>query len=502
MADEGRMTHSTYEEIDLLPSRVSVLEQGLLLPKNDTTDRSAEILAALTTYGECRLDAGVYYVSGLEMPEGSKIIGAGENTIIRLASSVTNGYCVRIHRYSTIQGVTFSGGTSAPANINTDGAAIGTRHGVYLAANADGSGSTHSGALMNIITECRFEYFDGAGFFAENTGGGLYNSVIMDKCIFYKCMCGIDMHYYSEYAKFSDCVMYQCNVACINNGGNNIFSGCTFHGVRGFVIDNTNADKTNNSHGSCIGCVFNHINNQNMGSTLGGGKGVEIINAQNGFVFSGCQLWYCEVSLIDSRGVMFSDCLFGGNATNSPKITVSVSSGKTDYGARFESCDFHSVPVLSVTANTQFIECYNDTTGEAIGYDPVRTVLAEMIDTADKNLLPTGSGTGTRYTNINMTVPVGKYVLYFGSITSNDTDASTCQIGVFTSSNTAAAATVQCARGSGKYVTLNVISEGAYIRVYASDTHAHGDGDTITFSDAMLCKKEYWDISRKYIAVS
>ena len=141
-------------------------------------------------------------------------------------------------------------------------------------------------------------------------------------------------------------------------------------------------------------------------------------------------------------------------------------------------------------------------TGEAAETSMQKDALAEIIDSGGtKNMIPSGqdSGTGTRYANITMTVPKGQYVLYFSSITSDDTDANTCQVCAFTSGNVAATVAVQCRRGNEKHVILDVLQEAAYIRVYASDTHAHGADDTVAFTDAMLCKKAYWDISQKYV---
>ena len=135
--------------------------------------------------------------------------------------------------------------------------------------------------------------------------------------------------------------------------------------------------------------------------------------------------------------------------------------------------------------------------------DIITDAVIEIITSSGQhNIIESGkqNGTGTRYANITQTFPVGQYTLYFGSITSNDTDAQTCQIGAFTSGNVAAATLVQCERGTDKTVILNITSEAAYIRVYASDTHAHGADDTITFQNAMLCKKVYYDLDPQYVA--
>lgn len=482
--------------VTLLQVAVNDLSSTTLKPTGDTTDRAAAILAVLTAHGECHLTEGTYYVSGFEMPEGTVLTGAGEKTVLKLMSSVTSGYCVRIHRYNTVSGLKFSGGDSAPANITTDGAAIGTRHGIYLAANADGSGTARSGALMNVITGCWFEYFDGAGFFAENTGGGLFNSLQMDNCNFFKCMCGIDMNYYTEYAKFSDCVMYQCNTACINAGGNNVFSGCTFHGVKGFVIDNSNNDKRNCAHGTCTACTFNHIDNQNRPSTLGGGKAVEIKGITNGFIFTGCQIWYGSINVENSRGVQFSDCLIGGNT---PAITVSG-----NYGAWFESCVFHAAPALTLNVKTAFDNCYVDSTGEIVSPDPVRDYLADAVDSGSKNKFTVNSGSNTpptRWYDIPVVLPAGTYTVSFGTLTTTDTDVGFCQATFFNGS-TQVAEWAMFYPSDLQPFTFTVTGETTIFRLYASNSYAHSEGDTVTFTNAMCCRSIDYRISPKYVPYS
>ena len=70
-----------------------------------------------------------------------------------------------------------------------------------------------------------------------------------------------------------------------------MFTGCTFHGTIGFLMDNSNGDAANPAHGSCIGCTFNHIDNWNHPADLGGGDAVKVISNPHGFLFDGCQFW-------------------------------------------------------------------------------------------------------------------------------------------------------------------------------------------------------------------
>ena len=416
--------------------------------------------------------------------------GGTTEAIVRLIESEDADYCVRIHRNNTVKNICFSGGLTAPSDFTTPDTDLGNRHGVYLAANADGQSATHTGSLTNIVTGCFFENFDGSGFYAEDTGGSMDNAVIMSDCRFYNCKVGINLDYYTEYSKFANCIVYSSNVACINNGGNNVFTACTFHGVKGFVIDNSNNDKRNCAHGSVIGCTFNHIDNANRASTLGGGNAIEIKGITNAFVFSGCQLWYGAIDISNSRGVSFSNCLLGGNA---PAITVSG-----DYGVTFCGCTFHQMPELNVNAGTKFDSCYVDYTGEAVYPN---SAITSLINNGAKNLIDFKSGSNTlptRWIDIPCTVSQGEYVISFESLTSTDTDTTVCQMALF-DGTTARSKWQNLNRGTNISANVSVLGNTTHIRIYASDSYAHSENDTVTVANAMLCTKDNWDMSHDYV---
>lgn len=322
------------------------------------TDMSAAILSMLNDTGYCHLAPGIFYVSGFDMPAGATLEGCGKKTIIRLLSSVSSGYAVRIGQNNTVKNICFSGGYSKPSDCTTEGADLGSRHGVYCVANADGQESAATPTITNIVTDCFFENFDGSAFYNHNTGYGLDSVVIMSSCRIVDSKVGINIDYFGEYSKYSDIIISGCNHACINNGGNNVFTACTFHGVVGFLIDNTADDKRNNAHGSAIGCIFNHLNNMNNPSELGMGDAIVVKGAANGFIFSECQLWYGAVKIINSKGVAVQNSLFGGN---SPHITVSGS-----FPAFFMNNVFMASPTLTLNAGTKFNNCYLAATGAPI----------------------------------------------------------------------------------------------------------------------------------------
>ena len=358
----------------------AINESAAIAETGDSEDRSNDIFAILTAKGECNLGEGIFYVHNLEMPVGTTLRGRGKNTIVRLkAQDVdTEQYCIRISRNNTIEGICFSGGADAPADISTVGASIGKQHGVYLVENSDGQSSEErEGSRVNMIRGCFFENFVGAGFYAENTGVGMDRGVIMSDCYITHCMAGIDIAYYSEYSKFVNCETYQCNIACINNGGNNVFVNCTFHGVKGFVIDNSNGDMTNNGHGTMVGCTINHTNNVN--TSPGGGIGIEVKGVELGFLFTDCQIWFSQISVANSLGLRFSGCHIHDN--NGAQVTVTG-----DSSVEFSSCSFNTVPRLSVTGGTRFHNCTDLANGKMVGVSAEEKFI---VDNNPKNLFST-----------------------------------------------------------------------------------------------------------------
>lgn len=326
----------------------------------NATDMTGAIMSILNSTGYCHLGEGCFWVSGnIAMPAGSTLEGCGGKTIVRLLDSVSSGYIVQPTERCTIRNITFAGGSAAPSDLQTVGTNLGSRHGVYIVANADGNTShgTVSGA-NNILDGCLFRYFDGSAIYMANTGGSVLGVLSATDINIRESKVGINIDYYSEYNKFANVIIYRCNHGCINNGGNNTFVGCTFGGVVGFLIDNSGGDKRNNAHGTCSGCTYNHIDGVNRASTSGGGDGIVVKGATNGFLFTGCQLWYGEIVVENSRGISFSNCLIGGGT---PSVTVLGS-----YPAFFSGCIFHQTPTLNVISGTKFDNCYLDSNGSAI----------------------------------------------------------------------------------------------------------------------------------------
>lgn len=322
------------------------------------TDMTGAIMSMLNDTGYCHLAEGIYYVSGsIDMPKGSTLEGCGRGTIIRLLGSVTSGYIARLKEYSTIKGIRFSGGYN-DGDVSTPD--IGGRKGIIYIGNRDGqepSVSPSTGKNCQ-ISNCWFENLD-SGIYGHNAGGGLQEGLTVSDCYITLCKAGINLDYWTEYCKFTNVVIFKCYYACINNGGNNTFVACTFHGTVGFLIDNINDKSPNSAHGSVIGCTFNHIDNWNNPSTLGGGYAIQVLNTLNGFIFSGCQFFYGQIYIQNSKGIAVSDSLFLGNLVG--KITVTG-----NYPGFFSNNIFLNQPELDVNANTKFDNCRLASNGSLI----------------------------------------------------------------------------------------------------------------------------------------
>lgn len=126
-----------------------------------------------------------------------------------------------------------------------------------------------------------------------------------------------------------------------------------------------------------------------------------------------------------------------------------------------------------------------------------------------KNLLPVNSTSFTATSStkwyeiqLQQPIPKGKYVLSFGSISSTDTDSTTCRI-MFFSANWADTLTdIQVERGENLTQEITLAKDCTIIRFCAASTATGGVDDTLTFTDAMICDKGIYDITDKYVPYS
>lgn len=355
----SRDTYNNTYDITTNP-RITTDTNGWLQPvdtdtesESGKTDMTGAIMSMLNSTGYCHLAEGIFYVSGnIDIPTGATLEGCGRGTIIRLLGSVSSGYICRLKEYGTIKNIRFSGGYNAKDISDSN---IGGRKGIIFIGNRDGhdSGVTPSTTKCCQITGCWFENLD-SGIYGYNAGGGLQEGMIVSDCYITRCKAGINLDYWTEYCKFTNIIIFQCYYACINNGGNNVFTACTFHGVIGFLVDNSSGEKANAAHGSVIGCTFNHIDNMNNPTELGKGIAIKVLNTTAGFIFANCQLWYGRIHIENSTGIQITGCEFGGLGGGSyPAIETSGN------GMVFvDNCLFQSAPSLSLLSPAKMTNCW------------------------------------------------------------------------------------------------------------------------------------------------
>ena len=320
-----------------------------LAPSGDASDRTADIVSLLTNQGICRLGKGDYYVNNLQMPEGSTIIGAGNQTRIIL-SGTSAGYAIKMTSYCNVSDCLIIGSLTS-IEISSS---VGDRHGILWQGTYTQDQTTANQPINGFISNVRFMRFSGGAITCYDTGYGTFNQLEVTNVLCWNCNVGINISYFSEFHKFTNVRTASCWYGCINNGGNNNFVNCDFSTCKiGFLMDNENNQSPNNSHGSCVGCVFNHTDSNT-------GIGIKILNCNNGFIFDGCQIFFSQIYLKDSDGVVFSNCNFGAN-----NCDITINGG----GAILFIGNMHSSdPTKTITNNNHviFTNCYVRPTGESV----------------------------------------------------------------------------------------------------------------------------------------
>lgn len=308
---------------------------------NDRTDRTTEIEAKLSEYGACLLGGGDFYVSGVKMPDGTSLMGMGTATRLFLQPEIESGFTVKIGSFSTIKDMFLCGSEEGISLGDT----VGERHGILFKGTATTKDWLNQ-PKHSIIEACEIRSFTGGGLTCIDTGFSIRSALTASNCHIFNCGAGINIPHFSEYHEFTNILCCENIYGCINNGGNNVFVNCGFNSnaVAGYVIDNTDDKSLNNSHGSVVGCTFNHN---------GGDKGIaiQLIKATNGYVFTGCQVFYSKIIVENSTWITFDAFNFGKNQV------IEVKDGKL---VMFTSCAFHGEPSITVeeNENVKFINCF------------------------------------------------------------------------------------------------------------------------------------------------
>ena len=317
-----------------------------LAPTGDATDRTADIITLLSTQGVCRLGKGNYYVKDLVMPVGTSIIGSGNATHI-IRSGTDDGFAIKMGSRCTIKDCWIMGSSTDITIAET----LGNRHGILWQGTYT---ADQNAPLRSMISNVYISGFTGGGITCSDTGTGVNACIMANETYITNCSAGINITYRSEFNKFTNVHSYANWYGCINNGGNNVFTACDFSGNKvGFLMDNASGQSPNNSHGSAVGCVFNHTNSNS-------GIGIKVLGCENGYVFTGCQIFFSQIYIENSAGVTISDCNFGAD-----NCSITVKGG----GATLFANNMHqAAPTITITGNTNvhFANCYVRSTGAAV----------------------------------------------------------------------------------------------------------------------------------------
>ena len=318
-----------------------------LAPTGDDTDRTADILTLLTNTGVCRLGKGTYYVKNLIMPNWTKIEGSGYGSIIQLKGSDTSAFVIKMGSHCIVSNLLIQGASSAVTLSET----VSDRHAILWQGNYTQSQTAPS---ISFISNVMIRRFTGGAITCYDTGYRTVNGLSVMNCYLTNCNAGINISYWSEFNKFVNVRCGYCYYGCINNGGNNMFSNCDFSSnTIAFLMDNTNGQSPNNSHGTCSSCVFNH-----SGSNTG--IGIKILNCNNGFIFDGCQIFYSQTYIDSSSGIVFSNNNYGSSNND-----ITINNGGC---ILFTNSMFSGYPTKTITGNNavHFNNCYIRSSGSPV----------------------------------------------------------------------------------------------------------------------------------------
>ncbi len=311
-----------------------------LAPTGDKTDRSAEIEACLSKHGACLLGSGTYYVTGVTMPDHSALMGLGEPTVVILDPAVEKGAAVRLGSCCSVKNLCLQGSETVLPRPTE----VGERHGILYLSNVTPKDSGNP-PRKEILENLRIHSFSGGGITGHDTGYGIDSSICAANIRISSCGAGINLSHFSEYHKFTNVTCTRNLYGCINNGGNNVFTACSFDGnTLGFLIDNSQKQSNNNAHGSAVGCTFNHTDSNR-------GIGIKILGSNPGYVFSACQIFFSQIVVENSCGIHFADCNLG----RGEKISVK------DGGLfMMTDCMFGKMPFITVenNPNVKIRDCY------------------------------------------------------------------------------------------------------------------------------------------------
>lgn len=333
---------------------------NFLSSTNDMTDVTQSIITMLTQSGVCHLGSGVFYVSGIDMPDDTMLIGCGSSTkVILLGTDTTEGYAIKMGSRCTIKDLSIMGNTE-DHTLNTwypSNSEYIQRHGILWQGNA--SGDNNNIPRRGVISGCYISNFTGGGITCYDSGLSTISGINVSDCWIWYCYAGVNINYYSEFTRWSNISVNSCLYGAINNGGNQTFVNCGFsRNIIGMLMDNSASQSPNNSHGSVCNCVFDHSDN-NVGI------GIKLLGLGNGELFSNCQLFYSSIVIDNCKGILLSNFDYGRSTSDDASGTISVTNNSF---VIFDKFMCRTVPPVTVddSSTAKFINCYTWTGTEIL----------------------------------------------------------------------------------------------------------------------------------------
>lgn len=306
------------------------------------TRRTGHITTALARNGFVQLGAGDYWIESLDMPEFSRITGVGTATRL-ICQRAGTLYAIRMRRGCSIDNLTLVGPQGEEYQAMNGDGTISEEHGIYMYEPL-GQGVQPLMKYRAKISNVTIAGFAGGAICFDATGGAGDNSASVVNVYAHNCTVGLYMPTQTEYHRVTNFKAGGCYYGAIVNGGNNVFTNCGFVSCTQ-ALKMSNA--TNDSHGSFVGCTFNHSGENT-------GKSIELTNLGSGEMFVGCQIFYGSVHVTNCHGIVFDACNFG----NTTPITVT--GGRLVMFTNCVSVGASQTPV-TVTNNTltKLINCYS-----------------------------------------------------------------------------------------------------------------------------------------------
>lgn len=316
------------------PSNAELGEITPVVFPHQMINRTNIINAYLQKYGIVQLGAGTFKIAALAMPDNTILRGCGDSTIL-LVSNNTNGIIPGANCTIENLRITCEAGHTGSR---------GTGSGIFVQGNYDNSPYKYNTKISNVT----IDGFPCAGIHGKATGYWVANSISAVNCKITNCWTGILLEDFCEFNRFTNCLCYSNYIGANLYSGNNVLSNCSLsNNTVGLYLNGTDDSLSgNNGHGAVIGCTINHSNNDT-------GYAAIIKGITNGFIFSGCNIWYgkilCDPGGNGNKGITFSNCIFGGSTPNITNWSGTL---------LLNGCEFQTTPTFAGNQPIVKANCY------------------------------------------------------------------------------------------------------------------------------------------------